>query len=340
VYVTVTFFYYNDSDYHKNILSVMSLMLIIDVDTSSIWVYRFDAGQGKISMKKTYFCSLTEVVSEYIYESDHHLLLPESAYLFHTLHIEYACHEPFTINNYKQLLQEKKEVLIAQYACDPLYISMVPYIEDELGDAAVRHILGRSGKFSWKWYVYALSAEMVHTLRQLYGRLLSTVVFFPRSLAILRVFTSLLHRTSFTLLNISDQNASLYQIRDGWYEQFAHVPLGIHVLLEAAEDQGVQKYLFRDHEDLQRNTVAQKLLLESLWFYVSTLADRVGSYLVQWSQLVLCCPLVSHPLFIEVMQSTLQMKGAFVVPFATMPHSNGHKIWNNIDFSVAAYLYL
>jgi hypothetical protein len=315
-------------------------MLIIDVDTSCIGVYRSDSGQKKISMKKTYFCPLAEVVSEYLYEPDHHLLLPESSYLFHTLHIEYACHEPFTINAYKKLFQEKKEALVAQYGCDPAYMSMVPYIEHELGDASVRHLLGRSGKFSRKRYMYALSPQMVHTLRQLYGRLLSTVVCVPRNLATVRTFTSLLHRDSFTLLTISDQTASLYQIQDGWYKQFADVPLGLHILLEATEDQGVQKYLFRDHDDLQRNTVAQKLLLESLWFYASALADRVGSYLVQWSPLVLCCPLVSHPLFIEVVQSTLQIKGAFVLPFATMPHLNGKKISSKIDFSVAAYLYL
>lgn len=53
-------------------------------------------------------------------------------------------------------------------------------------------------------------------------------------------------------------------VHDGWYEAFGSAPLGLHILLEATEDQGVQKYLFREYSELQRNMVAQKLLLEAV----------------------------------------------------------------------------
>lgn len=112
--------------------------------------------------------------------------------------------------------------------------------------------------------MYVLSPDMLLTLHQAYGNMLSQVVLSPRNLAPLRFFGALVQRTSFTLLTLSDETASLCQVSNSWYDQFATAPLGIHILLEAAEDQGVQKYLFRETNELQRNAVAQKLLLDSL----------------------------------------------------------------------------
>jgi hypothetical protein len=131
----------------------------------------------------------------------------------------------------------------------------------------------------------------------------------------------------------------LCQIENWWYSWFATVPLWLHILLEATEDQWVQKYLFRDHDDLQRNSVAQKLLLDSLGFYASALSDWVGWFLVPWSPLLVCCRLVTHELFTEVVQASLQNKGAFVLPFSTMPYGPGQKQSWNIDFAVGAYVY-
>jgi hypothetical protein len=109
-------------------------MLVIDVETNCISVCRVATQTKEISHKKTYFCSLPEVVKEYILEPNHHLLLPESTYLFHTIHMEYACNEPFTITLYKQLLQEKKESLVSQYGCDPFHMSIIPHVAGELGE--------------------------------------------------------------------------------------------------------------------------------------------------------------------------------------------------------------
>lgn len=106
-------------------------MLIIDVDINCIKVNRFTGYAEQPLTKKTYFCSLQEVVKECLHEANHHVLLPESSYIFHTVHMEYACHEPFSIRLYKELLQEKKESLVAQYGCTPLYITMLPYIAGE-----------------------------------------------------------------------------------------------------------------------------------------------------------------------------------------------------------------
>lgn len=314
-------------------------MLVIDVETNCISVCRVATQTKEISHKKTYFCSLPEVVKEYILEPNHHLLLPESTYLFHTIHMEYACNEPFTITLYKQLLQEKKESLVSQYGCDPFHMSIIPHVAGELGEWSVKHLLWRSWKFMWTWYMYALSADMVLTLQQAYGSLLPAVTYVPRNLATITSFAAILQRNSFTLLTISDQTASLCQIENWWYSWFATVPLWLHILLEATEDQWVQKYLFRDHDDLQRNSVAQKLLLDSLGFYASALSDWVGWFLVPWSPLLVCCRLVTHELFTEVVQASLQNKGAFVLPFSTMPYGPGQKQSWNIDFAVGAYVY-
>ncbi len=109
-------------------------MLVIDVETNCITVCRVDAQTREISHKKTYFCSLPEVVKEYLSETNHHLLLPESVYLFHTIHMEYASNQPFTITLYKQLLQEKKESLVSQYGCDPFHMNIIPHVASELGE--------------------------------------------------------------------------------------------------------------------------------------------------------------------------------------------------------------
>jgi len=313
-------------------------MLVLDVDLQSISVYRTDLWSGDISSKKTYLCSLPEVVYEYRTEQNHHVLLPESAYVFHTIKMEYASDEPFTITMYKELLQEKKEMLVVQYWCDPVHMTMLLYIQEEFWEASMRHILWVSGKFSWIWYMYAVTPETILTLHQSYGNGLSTVHCLPRNLSLIRSLSSLLQRPSYTLLVLWDQCVSLCQIQHWRYNQLATAPLGLHILLEAAEDQWVQKYLFRDNEELQRNSVAQKLLLDSLWFYASALTDWVDWFLIAWSPLVVCCSLLSHTLFSEVVQSTLQAKWAFVIPFAALPQSNWKKQSTHTDFCIAAYL--
>jgi hypothetical protein len=78
--------------------------------------------------------------------------------------------------------------------------------------------------------------------------------------------------------------------------------------------------------------------LDSLWFYASALADWVGNFFIEWSPLIVCCSLVAHELFCEVIQSTLQEKWAFVLPFAGMPTVNWHKISSKIDFCASAYI--
>lgn len=312
-------------------------MLLLDVDTNCITVCRMDETTMQCSHKKTYFCSLYEVVQEYLYEPDHHLLLPETAYIFHTIHIEYACHEPFTISMYKKLLQEKKEALVAEHACNPLHMIIVPFIANELGEGSIKHILWKTGKFAWTWYMYALSPDMVLMLQQAYGSFLSAIISLPRNLALIRSFVKILHHDSFTVLTLTDQGASLCEVKNWWYHQLATAPLWLHILLEATEDQWVQKYLFRDHEDLQHNSIAKKLLLESLWFYASAVAERVGSFVLPWSHLVLCCHLVVHELFTEILQSTLQTKGVFVLPFASLPSSNWQKKWMPLTFALDAY---
>ena len=139
---------------------------------------------------------------EYLAEPEHHLLLPESAYMFHTMKMEYASHEPLTIKTYKELLQEKKEALVAEYGCEPAYMEIVPYCHGEYGAGAVKHILGKSGAFSWIWHMYVISAEMLLVLREAYGRLLPTVRCTPRTLPTIRVFEQLVHRHTFSLLLI------------------------------------------------------------------------------------------------------------------------------------------
>lgn len=314
-------------------------MLLLDIDLQSIAVYRVGQAFSTISAKKTYLCSLPEVVREYIHESDHHLLLPESAYVFHTIKMEYASDEPLTISVYKKLLQEKKTLLVADYWCDPAWMTILPCIQGDFWESSIRHVLGKSWKISRIWYMYALTPETMLTLHHAYGSTLSDIHVAPRSLSLMRSLVGLLQRTSYTLLVLWDQHVSLCQIRDGWYDQLAYAPLGLHVLLEATEDQWVQKYLFRDFDELQRNSVAQKLLLDSLWFYATALAERVGWFLREGAPLVVCCPLFSHPLFAEVIQATLQARGAFVIPFATMPDGHWKKQLTNSDFCVAAYLH-
>ncbi len=314
-------------------------MLLLDIDLQTIAAYRVGSSISEMSAKKTYLCSLSEVVREYKQESDHHLLLPESAYIFHTIKMEYASDYPLTIAVYKQLLQEKKELLVSDYWCDPVRMNIVPCTQEEFWESSIKHVLGKSWKLSRTWYMYALTPETILTLRHAYGSMLSDIHTTPRSLPLMRSLVGLLQRTSYTLLILWDQHISLCQIDDGWYDQLAYAPLGLHVLLEATEDQWVQKYLFRDFDELQRNSVAQKLLLDSLWFYATALAERVGWFLREGAPLVVCCPLFSHPLFAEVIQATLQARGAFVIPFATLPDRWGKKQLTSSDFCVAAYLH-
>lgn len=174
-------------------------MLIFDVDSTCVGVYRFQGAKEKLSTRKTYFCGLPQVVHEYLAEPEHHLLLPESAYMFHTMKMEYASHEPLTIKIYKELLQEKKEALVAEYGCDPAYMEIVPYCAGEYGAGAIKHILGKSGAFAWMWHMYVISAEMLLVLRQAYGRLLPTVSCTPRTLPTIRLFERLVDRHTFSL---------------------------------------------------------------------------------------------------------------------------------------------
>lgn len=309
-------------------------MIIIDVDKTYTNVYTYDPKTKKLSAKKTYFCSLPEIVAEYWYEDIHHILLPESAYYFHTVQMEWRGAAPFSIRDYKWLYAEKIEEMVRVYGVDPYRTQVLCHVDGYKGEHVIKYLLGKTWKLAWLWYIYSIQPAMLLTLQQTYWRNIETITVSPKYLTMIQTCMEILRRDTFVCIVINHESASLYQITWWWYQQFVTAPLWLHILLEAAEDQWVQKFLFDERDQVAYNTVAQKLLLDSLWFYASALAEWIEPYLMPWFPVIFYCPLVTHTLFLEVIQATLQTKWVFILPFAQLPNS-----WfpSHTDVHIAAY---
>lgn len=298
----------------KIIIYLDSSMIIIDKENALTHVYT--CAWKEILSKKTYFCWLDEIVLQIDnqYKELVVLLHPEALY-FHSVKMQRAWEKSFTIHDYKKTLQEKLSEISVQYWWEPYVWRWNIQTNQWWHDDVLKDLLGKPWKLEWNWHFYGLRAETVLSFRETWwDNFAKKITRYPQHQSLARFFEKMINRSSFMCLIMRSQKAELWAMREWMLSVFASVPLWTHILMEAATDQWVQKYLLSSWEQ-KENPLATKLMTEAIGFYRSSVLHWISSYTDPTLPLIICTG-IFHPLFFSIGQEMLQSQGVFAIPYS------------------------
>jgi len=285
---------------------------------------RYQTDGTHLLQKKRYFGSLEEVLRENSRSIDTWtILLLETDFVVRKFSVEITCDKPFNISQYKELLDEKKQLMIQETNGEVALLSYNLLGPGQTqGNEALQCLLGKTGLLTRSRCCRLPKPHIVLVLTEVLGYLSKWHQYIslqPRNYQLTQLIANQTGRTDFLLCQLAEHQAELCVIKEKWYTEVEYAPLGSNILVSTAEEQQVEKYLFGEFDQIARNSITKKLLTETIEFYIIQLIKRLQPSL-QGQLIILCSSFVQHPLFLELFQQQLAgASTAFLLPLS--PHS-------------------
>jgi len=258
---------------------------------------------------------------------DHTFLLDESRFSFFRFDIFVDSQDNFSLQELHKITEEKMHFIENEKQVQWKFLTT--YIDSIFVDwEEKKYVIGESGTIFFRLYIIYIDTISLNLLNSSYGKVRekSNIQILPQSFHTILFLRNNLKRENFLLLYITESSAKIIKITNSFYESVNVINLWLSALKQMYKDNGISQYRYKDYEEIQNNTLAENLVVETLEFFSTLFFSRLEEQDCIWNDIFVISPIVKNWHFMEVFNRKYrEYTNNYIVPFHHSDKLNSFK---------------
>jgi hypothetical protein len=181
-----------------------------------------------------------------------------------------------------------------------------------------KYVMWESGEIFFRLYVIYINDTSLNLLNSAYWKVREkeNVQILPQSFHTILFLRNNLKRENFLLLYITESSAKIIKVTNSFYESVNVINLGINSLKQMYKDNWIEKYRYKDYEEIQENALAENLVIETLEFFSTLFFSRLEEQWCIWNDIFVISSILKNWHFMEVFNRKYrEYTNNYIVPF-------------------------
>lgn len=248
---------------------------------------------------------------------DHTFLLDESRFSFFRFDIFVDKEDNFTLQELHNITEEKMAFIENEKWEEWKFLTT--YVDSIFVNwEEKKFVIGESGEIFFRLYIIYIDCKSLNKLNSTYGKIRenSRMQILPQSFHTMLFLRNNLKRENFLLLYITESSAKIIKITNSFYESVNVINLGLNALKQMYKDNWISQYRYKEYEEIQENTLAENLVIETLEFFSTLFFSRLEEQDCIWNDIFVISPIVKNGHFMEVFNRKYrEYTNNYIVPF-------------------------
>jgi len=247
----------------------------------------------------------------------HIFLLDESRFHFFRTDIYQDFDEKFTLEDLHKIIKYQCDMQKKKHKLN--WEKIVSYIDTIFVDGESKNfVIGETWSIFFRLYLVYIQSTTLNTFNSFYGDTLkaSNISLVPQSFHSLLFLRNTLKKENFIMLNITDTYCKAIQIENWFYHKVELLNLGTTALKQMYKDNNIMDYRNKSYEQIEANTLAKNLVIQTLWFYIKLLCKRLFDQDFTGLDVVLTSSIIKNWHFLELFNTEYgKYSNNYIVPF-------------------------
>lgn len=244
-------------------------------------------------------------------------LLDESRFSFFRFDIFLEIEDSFSIQKLQEITQEKMDSIELNQWVGWKFLTT--YIDSIFVNwEEKKYVIWESGQLFFRLYIIYIDTKTLNQLNSLYGKIRENpnIKILPQSFHTTLFLRNSLKRENFLLLYITESTAKLIKITNSFYESVNVINLWLNALKQMYKDNWISQYWYKDYNEIQNNTLAENLVIETIEFYSTLFFSRLEGQNCVWNDIFVISTIVKNGHFMEVFNRKYrEYTNNYIVPF-------------------------
>lgn len=281
------------------------------------WVYSI---QKWFDIHQFYLHESLSKIAEKSYEyikNKQIFLLDESRFSFFRFDIYLDCPQGFSIQNLHKITAEKIDYIEKKIWVSWLFLSS--HVDSIFVNwEEKQHMIWEKWSIFFRLYVIYIDYKSLNELDSVYGKIRENknIKILPQSFYTTLFLRNNLKRENFFLLYISENSAKIIKISNSFYEWVKTLNLWVNALKQMYKDNWILQYWYKTYEDVQWNSMAENLVVETIEFFSTLFFSRLQEEWYVWQDIFLISPIIKNGHFMEIFNREYRkISDNYIVPF-------------------------
>lgn len=248
---------------------------------------------------------------------DHTFLLDESRFSFFRFDVFLVMEDNFSLHDLHKITQEKIELIQKENSIQWKFLTT--YIDSVFVDwEQKKYVMWEAGDIFFRLYIIYIDDKSLNTLNSAYGKVREkeNIQILPQSFHTILFLRNNLKRDNFLLLYITESSAKIIKVTNSFYESVNVINLWISALKQMYKDNGIEQYRYKSYEEIQENSVAENLVIETIEFYSKLFFSRLEEQGCIWNDIFVISSIIKNWHFMEVFNRKYrEYTNNYIVPF-------------------------
>lgn len=247
----------------------------------------------------------------------HTFLLDESRFSFFRFDIFLDIEDNFSIQKLQEITQDKMDNIefkqLAWWKFLTTYIDSIFVNWEEK-----KYIIWESGQLFFRLYIIYIDSKTLNDFNSFYWKVREkkNIQILPQSFHTILFLRNNLKRDNFLLLYITESSAKIIKITNSFYESVNVINLGLNSLKQMYKDNWISQYRYKCYEEIQSNTLAENLVIETLEFFSTLFFSRLEEQDCIGNDIFVISQVVKNGHFMEVFNRKYrEYTNNYIVPF-------------------------
>lgn len=244
-------------------------------------------------------------------------LLDESRFSFFRFDIYLDCPDGFTIQMLHDITAEKMNYIEREQGVSWWFLST--YVDSIFVNwEEKQRMIWESGTIFFRLYIIYIDYTSLNQFDGVFGKVRENknIEILPQSFHTTLFLRNNLKRENFFLLYISENSAKIIKISNSFYEWVKTLNLWMWALKQMYKDNWILPYRYKSSEDIQWNTIAEWLIVDTIDFFSTLFFSRLETEWYIWSDMFLVSPIVKNWYFMEVFNKKYrEYSENYIIPF-------------------------
>jgi len=296
------------------------------------WIYNINNKNWKIAKSLINNNIDKFIIKDFKVEEKTIFLLDEQRFSFFSFDIFLDQKEPLDINQFKKIIEEKKNYIKEKYE---KYWEFLYFLVDDIyvNGEKKTYFLWDVWKIHFRLKFVLIGFETNDLFRIFSGNKLfenKNIEVFPQSTFTLNFLRDSLKKDDINLLYIFNDYTKLIQIKKWFYHKISKIPYWLEKIKTIFKDNDIYALYKDSFGSTEFNGFSQKLIWESFNFYSKIICKWISQELSSSKDLILISKISKNKFFIDSFSHVYgEMIKWYVLPFHTSKNLNKNDL--NID---------
>jgi hypothetical protein len=205
----------------------------------------------------------------------HIFLLDDQRFHFFSFVVEAYFADKITLKDLQKLINEKI-TLAEKTTKEEFLFSHLDAIN--INGQSKKFLIGEKGEIKCRIILVYLNRKTCLEFNDKYGNFhqQKNLEIFPESFQTLAFLKTTIKDDSFLLLYIRDSHCKGILVENGFYKRIESINLGVNALMQMYKDNGISKYRYKNYEEIENNSFAKNLVIQTLEFYAQMLCKWIN----------------------------------------------------------------